>query len=213
LEVKMKTLGMGIVLLAVASLMVTGCLPSQAGEEGGVVVSPEAPRPVATGTVGTEPVGTEPVVTGADMMPEGPDYTPAAEPGGVGGGISDVLGGGGLAIVYERSGGFAGVMERTEIYRDGRVVVSEDGQVKEWQVPGARVGALLSLVDMVDLAGLGESGPSSLGGQGADRFAYSLTVVRDGTPVQVSWAEGQSGVPTGLLEVVAAIQELIQSAQ
>lgn len=115
-------------------------------------------------------------------------------------------------MVYERSGGFAGVMERTEIYRDGRVVASEDGQVREWQVPGARVEALRALIDAVDWAGLAGSPPSSLGGQGADRFAYSLTVVREGKPLQVSWTEGQSGLPGGLVEVAAAIQAMIRDA-
>jgi hypothetical protein len=207
----MNKLAIRMVLMGLAILAVAGCLSSQAGDE---------PQPAATGQVvtvpattvpvTTVPVTTEPAATG-EVMPEGSDYTLATATPGAGGGIADALGGG-RVVIYERSGGFAGVMEKAEIYRDGRVVISEDGQMKEFRVPGAQVGALLNLLEEVDYAQLERSEPSSLGGQGADRFTYRLTVVQDGNSVKVSWTEGQSGVPAGLLDVVVTIQELIRNA-
>lgn len=216
MEVEMKKLAMWMALMGVTIWAVVGCQPSQAGDGAGAAAS----GPAATGPTATVPVTEEPAATGADVSPGGSDYTEATSPGGEAGGIADVLGEGGLGIVYERSGGFAGVMERTEIYRDGRVVTSDDGQERELQVAGAQVEALLTLLEKVDFAQLDRSEPSSLdgsepsslGGQGADRFAYSLTIVQDGKPVRVSWTEGQSGVPAGLVDVVVAIQELIRNA-
>ena len=78
---------------------------------------------------------------------------------------------GGAVIIYERSGGFAGISEMWTIFPDGRVV-SADGE--EFTVPADEVAALLAAIEALGFFDM--NNPSGLPSTCADCFVHQITV-------------------------------------
>lgn len=112
-------------------------------------------------------------------------------------------------IVYQRSGGIAGVDEEWSIYATGKIV-QKDG--KEFSVDPVKVAVLL---ETVETAGLGEFKPASgIGGISncKDCFTYTLTLFGDEKPLTISAQDGAKDVPEAFWTLINQIHELVTGA-
>ncbi|MFQ5595793.1 MAG: hypothetical protein ACE5HA_16730 [Anaerolineae bacterium] len=111
-------------------------------------------------------------------------------------------------IIYERSGGLAGVSEQWSIYPDGRIVA---GDGREWQVEPEQVKQLTS--DIKSLGFFDMSGQYMPLNQCCDRFTYTL-VVRSGDKInRVTTIDAAPEVPASLWEVLGAVRSFVNNAQ
>ena len=110
----------------------------------------------------------------------------------------------GATIVFQRSGGFAGVDEEWVIYSDGRITSAEGGA---WQVAPERVEALVKQID--------EAGFFELDGNYlpldtcCDRFTYQVSVSMEDKSNSVTTIDAAPGVPPELWQVIDAINTLL----
>ncbi len=119
----------------------------------------------------------------------------------------------GVVIVFERSGGLAGIHEVWRFYEDGRVIKTEPRRsvTKETQLPR---GAVQEAVERVIKAGFldltNEYMPAN---RCCDRFTYRLTIVYKGSVKTVTTMDGAEQPPAlaRALEVVNALIDQITS--
>lgn len=112
---------------------------------------------------------------------------------------------GGAVIVYERSGGLAGVSDRWAVYPDGRVVSSE-GQ-ERW-VTEQEVTELLDEIEALGFFEMqGSYGPLDAC---CDRFTYRITVVRGDEAKTVRAVEAEPDIPQEFWRVAELIRHLGQ---
>ena len=110
------------------------------------------------------------------------------------------------AIVYSRTGGFAGISESWRFFGDGRVI---DAQGIEY------VASDTDLADLLDeMDGLGfftwEFGTRRLGSC-ADCFTYSIDANHNGQSNQLTFVDAQADVPEGIWVILERIQAILNS--
>ena len=111
-------------------------------------------------------------------------------------------------IFYQRSGGFAGVMEAWTIFSDGRVT-SNDG--KEWQVPREQIERLLTTIDELGFFHLESSYlPKNVC---CDLFFYELTVSYNQRLYRVDTVDGAAGTPDELWQILEEVTSLLDSGK
>lgn len=111
-------------------------------------------------------------------------------------------------IIYERSGGLAGVSEQWSIYPDGRIVA---GDGREWQVEPEQVEQLID--DIEALGFFDMSGRYMPRDPCCDRFTYSLVVRSDDKVNRVTTMDVAPDVPANLWEVLGAVRSFIDAAR
>lgn len=120
----------------------------------------------------------------------------------------------GAVLVFQRSGGFAGVNEVWTLYADGRLTKSDhdqpEAEIQEWQVEPEEVKALLEKIDSLGFFSL----PDSSGGEaaGVDRFSYSLAASYQGSSRTLSAAEGAKGVTEVYFQAISEVQRFLEVA-
>lgn len=111
---------------------------------------------------------------------------------------------GGAVILYQRSGGFAGISEQWTIYPDGRIV-SGDGQ--ERKVSAEEVSALLIEIGALGFFDLRDSG--GLPNTCADCFSHQITASSDGGLNQITVAGAGYDPQDPRWQVVQKISDFI----
>ncbi len=118
----------------------------------------------------------------------------------------------GLLLVYERSGGIAGVQQVYEIYADGRIVAKDDrqGANTTMQVDAESVK---ELVMAIERAGFFELKGSYLPlNKCCDRMTHRITIYRNGEAKTVTTMDGVENPPETLVQVQAALAAFLQKA-
>jgi hypothetical protein len=110
------------------------------------------------------------------------------------------------AIVFQRSGGFAGVSEQWSIYASGKII-NQNGE--ELSVEPAKVTALLEAIQTAGFYDLKAS--SSIGGISncKDCFTYQLTVNGGEKANTLSFQEGSKDIPDAFWNIIQQINELV----
>jgi len=121
------------------------------------------------------------------------------------------MSGNGAVIIFEQSGGIAGIQETWRIYGDGRVVKEDrHGQTAPAErIPAEAVRDAIERIvggGFLDLAD--EYLPAD---RCCDRFTYRLTVVYDGTEKTVTTMDGAER-PPALTEALEVVNQLIGQA-
>jgi hypothetical protein len=112
-------------------------------------------------------------------------------------------------IVFERSGGFAGVTEKWSIYATGKIV-NEKGEEKS--VDSATVTALLATIQTAGFYDLKAStGPGGISNC-KDCFTYKLTVNGESKANTITAQEGAKDIPDAFWKVIQQINDLIAKA-
>ncbi|MEM7111634.1 MAG: hypothetical protein AAF614_04330 [Chloroflexota bacterium] len=114
----------------------------------------------------------------------------------------------GAVIVYRRSGGFAGVNEEWRIYENGRVV---DIDGNEWQLAPEQVTSLITVTQTLGFNDMRTNYVPQ--GYCCDHFMYDLIVNQGDRIHRVTTADGVSGVPEALGELLAATTVLIETVE
>ncbi len=119
----------------------------------------------------------------------------------------------GAVLVFQRSGGFAGVNEVWTLYADGRLTKSDhdqpEAEIQEWQVEPEEVMALLEKIDSLGFFSMQAS--VKPGEVCCDRFAYSLAASYHGTSRELSAVEGTAGIPEAYWQVISEVNTFLQS--
>jgi hypothetical protein len=109
-------------------------------------------------------------------------------------------------IVFQRSGGLAGVSEQWSIYANGKIT-TKDG--KELKIDPAQVSALLEAIQAAGFydmkAGPGIGGPSSC----KDCYTYQLSVTKDKKAYSLTVQEGAKDIPEAFWKIIEQINNLI----
>lgn len=112
---------------------------------------------------------------------------------------------GDAVMLYQKSGGFAGVNESWWVYKDGRL---RDQAGNEWQLPAQEVETLLANSKQ---AGLIQTSINYLPEDFCcDQFVYGLIVRQDdGNIYQVTTADGLESTPQELFQLLEQISIMI----
>ncbi|MBS1253324.1 MAG: hypothetical protein MAG451_02373 [Anaerolineales bacterium] len=112
------------------------------------------------------------------------------------------------AIVYERSGGLAGVSEQWTVYLDGRIVA---GDSRVWRIAPEKVEQLLA--DIQTLGFFEMRGQYMSRDTCCDRFTYRIAVRSGDKANTVTTIDTAPDAPAALWETLDAIQGLIGDAK
>lgn len=164
------------VLILLMTVLLTACTPA---------VVPATPSPRSN-----SPLASPPPTTVPPALDEESGKDTAGKPGGA-------------VIVYERSGGLAGVSDRRAVYPDGRIVSSE-GQ-ERWGTEQE----VAELLDEVEALGFFEM-QDAYGPLNAccDRFIYQITILRGDKAKTVRVVEAEPDIPQEFWRVAELIQNL-----
>jgi hypothetical protein len=111
---------------------------------------------------------------------------------------------GDAVILYQKSGGFAGVNESWWIYADGRL---RDKDGNEWQLPTQAVETFLANSKKAGLAQLSANFLPE--GFCCDQFIYGLIVRQDDGIYQVVTADGLDTTPQELFQLIDDVATLV----
>lgn len=107
-------------------------------------------------------------------------------------------------ITYQRSGGFAGVMEEYTIQSDG-AVTTKDGQT--FQVEPAQVEQLVQEIE--DLGFFNLTGDYLPDDTCCDRFEYTLTMTKDDQSNTVMTVDAAEEAPAELFQIIDKVNAFI----
>jgi hypothetical protein len=107
-------------------------------------------------------------------------------------------------IVFEKSGGFAGVTEKWTVYRDGRVVSVEG---REHQVAVEEISTLLMEIENMGFFEI--DGPDQWLSDCRDCFTYQITVSIDGRTKVVNAVDGQVDPADTIWGIINLIEVLL----
>jgi len=111
-----------------------------------------------------------------------------------------------LVIVFERSGGFAGVDEKWSIYTGGKIV-KENGDT--FSVDAAKVTALLDAAEAANFFEMKASSAIGSVSNCKDCFSYKLTITSNGQTNTITTSDGATGLPDAFMEILKQIKVLI----
>jgi hypothetical protein len=122
-----------------------------------------------------------------------------------------MAGSGGAVIVFERSGGLAGIYEVWRFYEDGRMVKTEQRRniAEEAQLPRDAVRDTLERI--VDAGFLDLADEYMPANHCCDRFTYRLTIVHEGSVKTVTTMDGAEQ-PPALVRALEVVNSLIGQA-
>ena len=109
-------------------------------------------------------------------------------------------------VVFERSGGFAGVNDQWTIFSDGKIV-KDSGETAT--ISTDQLSALLSAVDA---AGFYDMKPGSSLGNASnckDCFTYTLTITNNGQTNTISAQDGSKNLPDAFWSLIQQINTLV----
>lgn len=111
-----------------------------------------------------------------------------------------------LVVVYERSGGLAGVSEQWSIYAGGKIVKKNGETIT---VDAAKVTDLLDAIDAAGFYDIKFS--SSIGGLNSckDCFSYTLTVTSNGQKNTITTFDGAKGLPDSFWAILKQVNDLV----
>ncbi len=110
-----------------------------------------------------------------------------------------------VVIIYERSGGIAGMSQRWLIYSDGSVV---DAQGRGIQVDAQEIYALVTRITNAGFFSWAEAYMPE--DPCCDRYTHVLTVTANGKTHRVEVLDGTPGAPQELWIVLEDVQQLVQ---
>lgn len=111
---------------------------------------------------------------------------------------------GDAVIIYQRSGGFAGIHEQWTIYPDGRIMA---GDGREWRVTPEQVERLLTEIEALGFFEMeGRYMPLNTC---CDRFTYEITVRHGDTVNTVTTIDAALDAPPELWCVINVINDLV----
>jgi len=108
------------------------------------------------------------------------------------------------SLVYERSGGFAGITERWMIYPDGRVIT---GEGIEYAAEPEKAKALQSEIEQSGFFEWQQA--RGLPGACRDCFVHSITLAAEGRLKTISAVDGSNDAPEEFWELVDAIRRFL----
>ena len=129
-----------------------------------------------------------------------------------GGGPAGHGGDEGVVLVYERSGGLAGITQVFEVHADGRVILTSDRETDGMtaKVDPESVKALVLAIERAGFFDLQESYlPADLC---CDRMTHRIVIYRDGQAKSVTTIDGYEGTPDALKQVLEALGHFLQEA-
>lgn len=183
----------------VTILLLTACGPAVTPETA-PTLPPAAPTTNLTQTTFDSPL--LPEVTPLSPMAESP--TPI-EPEDTDKGRAVM---GDAVIIYQRSGGFAGVHEQWTVYPDGRIVAT-DG--REWQVTPEQVEQLLAEIEAL---GFFEMNSRYMPlNTCCDRFTYEITVHHGDRVNTVTTIDAAPDAPPELWHVIDEISHWVSALE
>ncbi len=109
-----------------------------------------------------------------------------------------------IALIYKRSGGFAGLDEQFTIYRDGRIS-SNDG--RERRVDAQEVALLLQEIEQLGFLQMEANYMPE--DSCCDRFFYELTVYSGDQAITVSTIDGAPSAPDELWQALELVQDFL----
>ena len=183
-------------IIAALILLLAACTPSSDRTNGEESRTPE---------VGTEVVHTSTPVALPTRIPTktslpvtgSPTETPRPDPGENYGGV---------LIVFQQEGGFAGLDITWRIYSDGRVE-EEDEIIGELDQ-----NALLLLMDKIDGSGFFDLDLEESENICCDFFTFTITVVDGDRVNSITISEADPNMPPGLEEVIRSVLQLVNEA-
>jgi hypothetical protein len=113
-----------------------------------------------------------------------------------------------IVVIYQRSGGIAGIDETLTVYADGKLQLSSRGKAKEAQVAPADLSKLQELLASPEFAALEPRYPAS----GADLITYTVTVPAAGKGHTVVTMDAAKNPPV-LNEVLTELGNLLQQVK
>lgn len=116
----------------------------------------------------------------------------------------------GVVLVYERSGGIAGIVQVFTVYADGRVILTSNRETagKPAQVDPETVKALVLAMERAGFFDLQESYLTE--DVCCDRVVHRIVVYRDGQAKSVTTIDGYEGMPEALRQVLDALNRFLQ---
>ncbi len=109
-------------------------------------------------------------------------------------------------LIYQRSGGFAGLSEQWRVYADGRVLA---GAGREWQVTPDQVEQLLNELEALGFFDLNDKYISA--NTCCDRATFELTVRRGETIKKVAALESTPNTPAALWQILKKVDAWLTS--
>jgi len=208
--------------------MLIGCLALAAcGPPGTPLPMPDTPQAVQTVTMQTEaplstaeprqaspsetaqisPLPTPTPMEAAIISPvETPDTPQAGAEKEFPGRLTGAMGE--AAVIFQRSGGFAGLSEGWAIYPDGRVTAS-DG--REWQASPERVERLLADIEALGFFEMRDRYMPL--NTCCDRFTYEVTIRRGDKLNQVTTLDAAPDTPPELWQILDTVSSFVASLQ
>ena len=113
-------------------------------------------------------------------------------------------------IVYQRSGGFAGVDEQWSLYADGRI---SDNKGNQKVVEGAQITALIDELKTAGVLEMKDSMGSGISNACKDCFTYTITVNIDGKTKKIITQDNTKGVPEAFWNVIKKLNNLVTENQ
>lgn len=190
------------ILLVAACSPAQGSLPEIEPTATGVLesVATETPKTAVEITETVEP--TETAVAEQPQVDEtdgGPDNDEQTKPGELPANA---------ALIFQRSGGFAGLDQQWIIYTDGRIDLPDGAQK---QVDAGQVQTLLDTIQAANFFEMNESYVPL--DNCCDRFTYSITVQMDGQSKTVTTIDDAPKQPEQLTTVMNAINLLLSELE
>ena len=113
-----------------------------------------------------------------------------------------------VLVIYERSGGLAGLRDRLTIHRNGHCELQRKGAEREFTLQPGQLAHLTELMEEADFPGLkGEYLPTN---SGADYFEYVISY-QAGEGKMHSVRARSGAVPDDLQPVLSELDRLISS--
>jgi hypothetical protein len=111
-------------------------------------------------------------------------------------------------IVFQRSGGFAGVSEQWSIYASGKI--SKQGG-EDLTVDPAKVTALMEALQTAGFYDMKASSGKTVLSNCKDCFTYQLTVTGAEKANTITFQEGAKDIPEAILNIMNQINDLVAS--
>ena len=113
---------------------------------------------------------------------------------------------GGAVIIYQRSGGFAGISEAWTFYADGRIISIDE---TEYNLEAEQVSRLLTEIEALGFFEM--SGSGKLFSDCRDCFSHQLTAKGGGKFNSISAVDGAPGTQDQFWKILEKINEILHT--